>query len=288
MPLYDEEGVKMMAEPFSVRNDAALMMEPVAAGDKIILSGISLRTGGTSHGPFASLNLGLHVGDCSENVVENRRIVAEKIGLPLDHWVCAEQVHGTAIARVTEELAGAGATSLATAVKSVDGLFTTEAGLLLALCFADCVPVYYYVKRPAAVGLMHCGWRGTVGGGAARMVETLCVALHVSPQDVHTIIGPAISGPDYEVDQKVIDEVSRLDRPVWDQSVISHGDGHYLLDLQALNRAILIEAGIPEKQIQVTGYSTGANSELFYSFRRDRGRTGRMMGFIGIKNEGDR
>lgn len=277
----------MMTEPFSIKKKLTLMMEPAAAGDKVILSGISTRTGGRSRIPFSSLNLGLHVGDNQENVVENRREAAGEIGFPLDHWICAEQVHGINIARVTEEFAGAGATDLDTAVKNVDGLFTTEPGLLLALCFADCVPVYFYAKRPAAVGLMHCGWRGTVRGGAAKMVETLCGTLGLLPEDVYAVIGPAISGADYEVDQTVAGEVSKLDRQIWGGAVKPHGDQHYLLDLQALNRAILIKAGVPEEQIQVTGYTTSVFPELFYSYRRDQGRTGRMMGFIGMKNEGE-
>lgn len=279
--------MNVMAEPFSIKNKLTLMTEPAAAGHRMILSGISLRTGGTSLAPFASLNLGLHVGDDRENVVANRRKAAEEIGFSLERWVCAQQVHGTNIARVTGECAGAGATSPDTAVKNVDGLFTTEPDLLLALCFADCVPVYFYSKQPAAVGLMHCGWRGTVRLGAVRMVETMCRTLDLVPEDIYAVIGPAIAGADYEVDQTVIDEVSKLGRGIRNGAVTPHGDEHYLLDLQALNRAVLIRAGVPQEQIQVTGYKTSVFPELFYSYRKDHGRTGRMMGFIGMKNKGE-
>ncbi len=184
-------------------------------------------------------------------------------------------------------MAGAGAFGMQTVVKNVDGLFTTEPDLLLALCFADCTPIFFYCSDPVAVGIFHAGWRGSVGLGAEKMVKLLCHELEIQPSAIKAVVGPAISGSDYEVDQKVIHEVGQLDHNILSAAVKPHGPGHYLLDLQMLNRAVLIRAGIPEKQICVTGYTTYAYPDFFYSFRRDHGKTGRMMGFIGIKQEGE-
>lgn len=277
-----------MKEPFSLKNEAALLTEPIITGEKVIRAGFSLRDGGTSCGPFVSLNLGLHVGDQAEKVVRNRRILGKEIGFPVDQWVCAQQVHGVNIAEITSDLAGSGSVDLQSAVENVDGLYTSETDLLLALCFADCVPIYFYVKDPAVVGILHAGWRGTVQGGAERMVKTLMRAFRIPASSVHAIIGPAIAGPDYEVDQRVIAEVQRLDRSLWKNALSPHGEGHGLLDLRVLNRAILAEAGVPEEQIVMTAYSTSRRPDLFYSYRRDGGTTGRMIGFIGMKHEGVR
>lgn len=271
-----------MTEPFSQVTDTALLAKPIVIGSREIFLGFSLRTHGTSTGPFDSLNLGLHVHDQDERVLRNRQILAAHIGFPLGKWVCAEQVHGTVIARATLSMAGSGASAWGDSVSGTDGLFTTESGLLLALCFADCVPIYFYCLKPMAVAMLHAGWRGSVAMGASKMVDRLTEELGVSPDAIHALIGPAIGGHDYEVDERVVSQVRKLPESIWDTAVKPHGKGHYLLDLQALNKAVLNKAGLPESQIQVTGYTTFSHPELFFSYRRDRGSTGRMMGFIGI------
>lgn len=274
-----------MSEPFSVQRERALSIKPVSAGDRMIQAGFSLRRGGISRGTFASLNLGLHVSDDPEAVVENRRRLAEDLGFPVEKWVSAEQVHGIRIMRVAQAEAGAGATKLATAVAGADGLYTTESGLLLTLCFADCVPIYFYARKVPAVGMLHAGWRGSAGRAAAGMTALWARDLKVAPADVDVIIGPAIDGADYEVDERVMAEVRKLDKSVWRDAAVAHGKGHFLLDLRALNRNILIQAGVPEQRIVCSGYSTVRCPEWFYSFRRDGGSTGRMMGFIGMKEK---
>ena len=275
----------MVNEPFSFRDGPLLNLRTESSETHEIYSGITLRAEGLSQGAFSSMNLGLHVGDNSEDVIVNRGLVAKKIGFPLEQWVCAEQVHRTKIAKVTGKYAGAGAFSIDSVVQGVDGLFTTEPNLLLALCFADCVPIYYRTYQPDAIGIMHAGWRGTVAGGAACMTERMCRELGLSPSKIHIVIGPSIGVEDYEVDQNVMNGVQKLDRSVWSASVIDKGEGHYLLNLKTLNRSILVASGVPADQIQMSSYNTYAHPNLFYSFRRDQGKTGRMMGYIGMKKK---
>ncbi|RYL92882.1 peptidoglycan editing factor PgeF [Sporolactobacillus sp. THM19-2] len=271
-------------EPFSLKERTALYFEPAGAQNRVI-AGFSLRSGGMSWGNFSSLNLGLHVGDRPENVVMNRRLLGEEAGFPPERWVCAQQVHGTRIARVNESHAGSGALELQSAISETDGLFTTEENLLLALCFADCVPVYFYVNEPAAVGIAHAGWRGTAGGIVSKMVRVLTDELNVRPDAIYAVIGPSIGQNDYEVDQTVMDEMMKL--PCLSKGAAKeHGKGHFLLDLKAINRSLLLDAGLPEAHIQVSSFNTCSEPDLFYSFRRDKGKTGRMMGFTGLKKKG--
>ncbi|MCI1881698.1 MAG: peptidoglycan editing factor PgeF [Sporolactobacillus sp.] len=270
-------------EPFTVGGQTALLTELPEKGPFRRLAGFSLRSGGVSGGAYTSLNLGWHTGDRTDDVLANRRQLAESIGFPLDAWVCARQVHGTSVVRVTKAYSEAGAQTPATEIEATDGLYTTEPGLLLALCFADCVPIYFYSDHPAAVGIMHAGWRGTVAGAAAVMVRRFRADLGVPPERLHAVIGPAIGGRDYEIDETVAAAVRRCGVPMWRSVLMPHGGGHYLLDLQQLNKLILRAAGLDEKNIQVTHYTTAARPDLFFSYRRDRGRTGRMMGFIGME-----
>lgn len=278
----------MAVEPFSVKTNLALETERIAVSEqKTIVSGISVRSGGVSLPPFQSLNMGLHVHDDPKAVVENRRRLSEQLAFPLEKWVCAQQVHGTDIVEATSGDAGAGATNLQTVLKGADGLFTTETGLLLALCFADCVPVYFYSANRPAVGLLHAGWRGTVRGGAPKMVELWRSHLRLSPEEIYAVIGPSVGPSEYEVDEKVIDEVRRLEGIDWEAAArpSQSGGGHYMLDLKELNRLLLLRSGLPADHILCSRYCTVSRPDLFFSHRRDQGRTGRMIGFIGMMKE---
>ncbi|MFT8361733.1 MAG: peptidoglycan editing factor PgeF [Sporolactobacillus sp.] len=278
----------MADDVFSLRNQRALFVPPIAARKGEIVPGFSLRTGGRSKPPWASLNLGLHVSDMDTDVIANRELLAGDLGLPLERWIFAEQVHGTEIATVSAAQCGFGARTLATVIKGVDGLITRAPNICLALCFADCVPIYFYVTDPAAVAILHAGWRGTVGEGARKMVERLARELRLSSMaQIHVIIGPAIGKTDYEVDDQIIQRVRQLKPFIWRDAVVPRENGHYLLDLKALNRAVLIDAGIPEHNIAGTGYTTFRHPDLFFSHRRDHGSTGRMLGFIGRLTEGE-
>lgn len=278
----------MADDVFSLRNDRALFVPPISASDGKIVSGFSLRVGGRSRPPWATLNLGLHVGDADSDVIANRELLAHDVGLPLERWIFAEQVHGTEIATVSTAQCTSGTRTLKTVIKGVDGLITQASDVCLALCFADCVPIYFYTTDPDAVAILHAGWRGTVGLGARKMVDRLRRDLHLSSMaQIHATIGPAIGRSDYEVDEQIIQRVRLLRQEVWRDAVVSRENGHYLLDLKALNRAILIDAGIPERNIAITDYTTSRHPELFFSHRRDHGRTGRMLGFIGRLTEGE-
>ena len=108
----------------------------------------------------------------------------------------------------------------------------------------------------------------------------------IPPEDVFTVIGPAICATCYVVDERVIAQVEKLPVSPFYQIV---SENQYALDLKALNRALLQQAGVPEKQILVSRYCTSCNPDLFFSHRRDAkmtGTTGRMLAFIGIKEDG--
>ncbi|ARA97235.1 peptidoglycan editing factor PgeF [Geobacillus thermodenitrificans] len=249
------------------------------------VAGITTKQGGESKGSFASLNMGLHVGDDRTAVVNNRRRLAASLVFPLDDWVCCEQVHGAVIQKVTKSDRGSGAQDFATAVRGADGLYTDEAGVLLALCFADCVPVYFMAPSVGLVGLAHAGWRGTAGGIAQNMVRLWQEREHVAPADMYAAIGPAIGPCCYTVDDRVIDGL-RSTVPAgsplpWRET----SPGQYALDLKEANRLQLIAAGVPDSHIYVSERCTSCEETLFFSHRRDRGTTGRMLAFIGRREE---
>lgn len=242
-----------------------------------ITAGMTSRLGGVSNAPYASLNVGLHVGDDDEKVIENRAIVAKQLGFPLHKWVVGEQTHQTNLYKALKGDAGKGAMTRATAISNTDGLYTKETRLLLVSLYADCVPLYYYDHTQRTVGIVHAGWRGTVNRIAKKMVEQWQGEGH-DPKNIQIVIGPSIGDCCYEVNEQVI---SHLEGKWLREVKVNNNDGTYMLDLKLLNKLLLREAGIPERSITLSQLCTSCSNTSLFSHRKER-NTGRMMAYIGI------
>ncbi|MBM7095853.1 peptidoglycan editing factor PgeF [Bacillus sp. H-16] len=245
-------------------------------------AGFSTRQGGTSQSPYDTLNLGLHTDDEYRDVINNRKLLTETAGFSLDSCVVSEQVHGSRIVEITQKHKGTGATSQSTAIPETDGIFTREKGILLTSMYADCVPLYFFAPKVGLTGLAHAGWKGTVANIAGSMIEAFKEA-GAEEDEILAAIGPSISMPCYEVDERVMNEVGKL--PLGNAGEIAKEttQHHYLLDLKEVNRKLLRSQGVKEDRIYTSSYCTYEQADLFYSHRRDQGKTGRMMSFIGMK-----
>jgi YfiH family protein len=181
--------------------------------------------------------------------------------------VVLRQVHGSEIVR-----AGSDGVE-ADGVVSIRGSDTVPA----AVRTADCVPILMADVAGAAVAAVHAGWRGTASAIATRAVERL--AGHgAAPRDLVVALGPAIGPCCYEVGAEVVDAVARgSGLPA---SVVSRGGR--TLDLHAALRGQLVAAGVPAGSIASAPWCTACDRDLFWSWRRDGGRTGRHMSCIGF------
>ncbi|WP_404409035.1 peptidoglycan editing factor PgeF [Jeotgalibacillus malaysiensis] len=236
------------------------------------------KNGGVSKGEFSTLNTGLHVNDIGQDVINNRNIVAKNSGWELKKWIYADQVHGTRVVQVTSRHAGMGIESYDGAVKAADGLWTFDRGIGLSLGFADCVPIYFAEPETGYAGVAHAGWKGSVGNIAGEMIRQAADA-GVCADKVHVMIGPSIGDCCYQVDQRVIDQIPLHVSKDLVCEVL--GQGQFRLNLQELNRQLLIAAGVKEQNIEVSGMCTACFDDLFFSHRRDQGKTGRMSAVIG-------
>ncbi|WP_071395414.1 peptidoglycan editing factor PgeF [Bacillus tuaregi] len=247
-----------------------------------LTAGFTTKNEGKSSGVYHSLNVGFHVNDSEQAVYENRLLLANKLDYPLNTWVGGEQTHDINIKKVTEANKGKGAASYDDAFKQTDGFFTYTPGILLTLCFADCVPLYFIHPDSGAVGIAHAGWKGTVNGIAEEMISVFR-SEGLNLNDIFVAIGPSICENCYIVDDRVIKLVeNRLeDVEIKPYNLIS--GNQYKLDLKECNKEILLKAGLPKKNILITKLCTSCQKEQFYSHRRDQGKTGRMMSFIGWK-----
>jgi polyphenol oxidase len=246
-------------------------------------AGITTRVGGESKGCFDSLNMGLHVGDKQATVVKNRAKIADSLHFPLDNWISAEQTHGSRIHKVTPSDKGKGNKSYSTSIKDTDGFLTAHKNLLLTMCYADCVPLYFLDKKNGHIGIAHAGWKGTVEEiGPAMLTKFQDGGSSISDLDV--VIGPSICKDCYVVDDRVMKRVKKVLEDGNDMPYNLKEEGQYHLDLKKVNKLLLLKRGLNDKQIHTSGYCSSCSSE-FFSFRRDNGKTGRMMSFIGWKEK---
>jgi len=254
---------------------------PLLAHLNGVIHACSTRHGGVSAGPYASLNLGLHVGDSVEAVVENRRRVCEALGARLDSLVAGAQVLGNAVAWVTEADRGRGARDQASALPDTDALVTDSPGVVLAAFSADCALIALVDPRRRAIGLAHASRRGTLGHVAARTVRAMERLFGCHPPDLLAAIGPSIGPCCYEVGPEVREEACRA-HPEADR-FFSQSGGKLHFDLWAANVAQLAEAGLAAERIELTGICTRCHSDEFFSYRAAGGATGRFAVLLGLR-----
>ncbi len=241
--------------------------------------GFSARKGGVSDSPYKSLNLGFHVGDKPEKVLENRSRWLSEWGATWSDFVMGEQVHGTQVVWVDKKSGGRGACSLETVITKVDGLLTQSDIGLMAM-FADCVPIYFFHPNIGAVGIAHAGWKGTLGKICLNVLTEL-VDAGGKIEDCWVALGPSIGPCCYEVDQVLADRFNfNFEQPSFLNPL---GSERFSLDLGQANRSLLLEAGIKPDSLWMASTCTACNCESFFSHRREGAPTGRMSGWIRRK-----
>lgn len=243
--------------------------------------GLSTRVGGVSEGYLGSLNAGFTVGDEPERVWENRSIFARHLGLESLTWLLS-MTHGSEVAVVKEKpILPSDRTSRPATLYSADACVTDRPGVPLSLTVADCVPVFFQDPRRNVVGLAHAGWRGTVARIVGKTVETMTQLYGSRPEDVRVGIGPSIGPDSFEVGPEVMEEFAQA-FPGREELVRSHPElkGKGYIDLWTANRFAALEAGVLDSHIVVSGWCTVAHPELFFSHRRDQGRSGRLIAAI--------
>jgi polyphenol oxidase len=252
-----------------------------------IVHAFSTRQGGVSQSPFATLNLGLSVGDEPLAVEENRRRFFGGFGIDPGRVVRARQVHGNGILRVDAALTERAGFPhcLVEEPAEFDALMTSLPGLALVVSTADCLPIVIYDPVRPAVAAVHAGWRGTAQRIAAQAVSAMSDAYGTDPGDCIAAIGPGIRKCCFEVDAPVVEAMARV-IPTWEAHAEAVRPKHWLMDLPGINRAILEGAGLRREQIEDVRLCTACRTDLFFSHRADKGRTGRMMNFIFLHDEG--
>jgi YfiH family protein len=225
--------------------------------------GFTTRGGGVSPAPWDSLNLGGSVGDEPSRVAENWRRLEAATRL---HFARVRQVHGARVVRI-ESPTGP--------VEEADAVVSARAGVAACVSVADCVPVLLADPDTGAVAAVHAGWRGTLAGVARAAVDALAREVGAHPARLVAAIGPSIGPCCYEVSP---DLAARFQAELG--SVVRDGAAPRL-DLWDSNRRVLVAAGLAPDRVETLGRCTACTPTEFFSHRRDAGRTGRQVAFIG-------
>ena len=252
----------------------------VLAGQPGLLHGVSDRHGGASGGEYASLNLGLHVGDRPERVLQNRRMLCRAAGIDPLRLAIGEQVHGGKVCVVSADDAGRGAVEHAAALAGADGLVCAQPGLPLMAFSADCPLVIMFDSQARVLGLVHASWRSTAAGIVQAAAEAMS-ALGACPERLCAAIAPCVGKCCYEVGDDLIDSVLHSRIPDAD-SYIGKRDGRTFFDVEGAVAGCLRAAGVARGQIEIAGACTACSCGRFYSYRSARGKTGRFAAFAQI------
>lgn len=224
--------------------------------------------GGVSSSPFDTLNLGFHLGDDDDAVRENRRRLAQTLGVSLDRLFEQRQVHGDGVREVTRFDQAEEVVNL-----EGDALITRDEGLAVAARTADCVPLLIAHPPSGNVAAVHAGWRGAVAGIVPAAVQRMKHA----PTELVAAIGPHIRVRAFEIGPDV---ARQMERAAEGGSVVERGGAKPHGDLAALIRLQLGDAGVVTSAIEDVGGCTHDDPQLFFSHRRDRGETGRHLSVI--------
>lgn len=248
---------------WTLDSDAAVpLWRPMDAGPAYALA-FSSRRGGVSPPPRDSLDLGPSTRVPADLVRENRRRLLERLQLDPAAVVTAGQVHGAVLRLVSRP----------GHVAHCDGLLTLTPGLALAVATADCMALLY--RAPGAVAAAHAGWRGAAAGVPGATLQALRAAAGVPPAAVRVALGPCIRACCYEVGPEVAGK--------FPSTAVHRVGGRTHLDLPAVARLQLLEAGLPEAALEDTGVCTACHPELCFSYRRDGRGTGRMWGLAALR-----
>lgn len=247
-----------------IKNQSFIKPQSLNALGKVV-AGFSTRHGGVSTKPYDSLNLGLSTEDTKEKVLENRKRLFEAAGFSVDALAITGQVHGDEVLEVDEPGLYVG----------YDGLITRKKGLLLCLSAADCASVLLVDQKRELIGACHSGWRGTVANITGKTISMM-LERGADPASLLAYVSPCISKDHFEVGWEVANQFDDL----YIHRIPGKEKPH--VDLKAALKEQLLKAGVASKNIEISPYCTVGEKNHFFSYRAEHGKTGRMMGFVGI------
>lgn len=244
-----------------------------------VIAGITTRKGGFSKGSYDSFNLGRNTGDHIDIINKNLDKFLTELSLKKlytqNKIMFTNQIHKDEI-KIIDDKAVENNNSNECFI-GTDGFITKLIGknrVVLTIITADCQPIFLLDKENRYIGLLHAGWKGTKLKIIKKGISLLVEEFKSKKENILVHLGPCIKQHNYEV--------SAVFKEYFNKNLL-YKSGKYYFDISQENRDIAISSGIPESNIFDFNLCTYDNSDLFYSYRRDNGKTGRMLSFITVE-----
>jgi YfiH family protein len=223
-----------------------------------------------------AFSLALHTGEDENEIIKNRKILAELLNHKKDlHFIVANQTHSDHI-KIIEESKTKGWETLSDAIEDCDALITKQTNVMITMLTADCVPILLYDKKKKVIAAVHAGWKGTASKILAKTVLQMSETFGSDPKDIIAGIAPSIGACCYEVGEEVAQHFFDLPK-----AYLKVGD-KYMLDLPYINKYQLLQSGLLEEHIEMSGVCTACEVERYFSYRKEQGCSGRFMSMIGM------
>ena len=240
----------------------------------LVTHGTSTRRGGYSQNEYSSLNMGLSTGDDETIVKKNREKIYHSLKVSAPEVVYAQQVHSNRVQVVDEKITQSFQKGTIHRIPNTDGLVTCLQKTPLAILTADCYPIFILDTKTPAIGLAHAGWRGTKTKISQETVKAMIESFGTKPENCLAWVSVGIGVCCYPVGDEVLNEFqeeygSKINMVV-DNKV----------NLSEVNRFQLEQIGIPIQSIFTSSYCTQHNADLFYSYRRDGKKSGRLVSVL--------
>lgn len=256
---------------------------------------------------FTTRDLPLKAGereDLIEEIENNKKLLCEELNIPFENLIIPQQTHSDNVRIAKCKVQSA------KCYKDTDALIANEPNVVLALNFADCVPILFYDPIKKVIAAAHAGWRGTAVQIGVKTVQKMVEEFSCKPSDIIAAIGPAIGNCCFEAKEDVLSQLAEsinieapskqnfslqsrvglpthqhetnnvLMAPPKDEISNAVSDNH--ADLKLINKLQLLACGI--EKIDVCEYCTSCQSELFFSYRKEKGNTARHSAVILLKS----
>ncbi len=246
----------------------------------LVNAGISSRSGGSSTEVYKSFNQALHCGDNAEDVIKNRKSLCQSQNIPFDNYTCAEQVHGAKILKVDEQFPGSGKDSYDQSISKTDALIIDRKDIFINIHVADCVPIAIFDYSKKVGALIHAGWRGTAHLITDKTIRYMTETLNCNPENMIAGLGPSIGSCCFEISWQIAEVLKNSFH--YSDRVILKNKEQYRADLKQANREQLVHQGLKEENIEISSICTCCCSKEFYSYRAEKGKTGRFAAFMNI------
>ena len=265
-------------------NGVCFVTFPLLTATGLVNHAFTTKIGGVSKGIYATMNMGFSVGDDTNAVMENYKIICNAAGITYENLTLSHQTHTNNLRVITKEDIGKGIFKERD-FSDIDGIITNLKNVPLVTQYADCTPLLFCDPKKQVIATSHAGWRGTVSEIGLKTVEKMREAFGCNPKDIIAAIGPCICKDCYEVDIPVYNTFLQNGNFIMNEIFTPTYKDHFLLDLKTANKQILLNAGIKEENIDISDLCTCHKHEYFHSHRYTNGKRGTLAAIIELKGE---